>query len=151
MISFREATREDVPTLVGLLAADPLGAQREDASHPLPAAYAEAFEAIDCDPNQELVVATLQGVVVGVLQITFVPSLTYRGGWRAQIEGVRVGEAVRSQGVGRSLIGHAITRAEERGCRLVQLTTDKRRPEAVAFYQSLGFMASHEGMKLRLD
>jgi ribosomal protein S18 acetylase RimI-like enzyme len=150
MISFREATMEDVPTIVGLLAADPLGAQREDASDPLPAAYAHAFEAIDSDPNQELIVATLQGRVVGVLQITFVPSLTYRGGWRAQIEGVRVGESVRSQGVGRSLIDHAITRAKERGCHLVQLTTDKRRPDAVAFYKSLGFTPSHEGMKLRL-
>ena len=150
MISFREATLQDVPTIVALLAADPLGAQREDATDPLPAAYARAYEAIDRDPNQELVVATLQGVVVGVLQITFIPSLTYRGSWRAQIEGVRVAQAVRSQGVGRSLVGHGIARAKDRGCHIVQLTTDKRRPEAVAFYQSLGFTPSHEGMKLRL-
>lgn len=147
---FRSATPEDVPRIVALLAADPLGAQREDPGPPLPHAYLEAFDAIDSDPNQDLVVGTLDGMVVGVLQLTFIPSLTYRGSWRAQIEGVRVDEAMRSRGLGRRLVAFAIDRAAERGCRLVQLTTDKRRPAAVSFYEGLGFVPSHEGMKLKL-
>jgi GNAT superfamily N-acetyltransferase len=86
-----------------------------------------------------------------VLQITFIPYLTYEGGWRALIEGVRVDGAARSAGVGRAMVEHAIGRARERGCRLVQLTTDKARPDALRFYEALGFVASHEGMKLHLD
>jgi len=133
-----------------MLADDPLGAARETASTPLPASYYAAFDAIAADANNELVVACLDGNVVGVLQLTFIPSLTYRGGWRALIEGVRVAAAVRGRGVGRALLEWAIARVRERGCHMAQLTTDKSRPEAKAFYESLGFVASHEGMKLRL-
>ena len=149
-LTFRRARAGDVPTVVGLLAADPLGAQRERAENPLPQSYLDAFEAISADPNQELTVACVGPRIVGVLQLTFIPSLTYQGSWRAQIEGVRVAEEVRSQRVGARLVEWAVDRARDRGCRLVQLTTDKRRPRALAFYQALGFQATHEGMKLAL-
>jgi len=86
--------------------------------------------------------------VVGVLQLTFIPYLTYQGGWRALIEGVRVARGARSQGLGKALLEWAIARARERGCVMVQLTTDKSRPDAKRFYDGLGFVASHEGMKL---
>ena len=94
--------------------------------------------------------ADQDGRVVGVLQLTFIPSLTYQGGWRALIEGVRVDARARSQRLGRALFEWAIGRARERGCHLVQLTTDKTRPDARRFYEALGFVASHEGMKLSL-
>ena len=147
---FRRARAEDVPAIVHLLADDPLGRARERDERPLPPSYLEAFAAIDRDPNQELVVAFRDTEVVGVLQLTFMPSLTYQGGWRAQIEGVRVDARERSRGLGRALFEWAITRARERGCHLLQLTTDKTRPDARRFYEGLGFVASHEGMKLRL-
>ncbi len=151
-VRFRPATADDLGAIVDLLAADPLGSQREDPSRPLAATYGEAFESVDSDPNQELVVGvSSDGDVAAVAQLTFIPSLTYQGSWRAQIEGVRVAERVRSSGVGRRMIEHCVDRARARGCLLVQLTTDKRRPRALAFYESLGFVASHEGMKLRLD
>lgn len=134
-----------------MLADDPLGATRETYASPLPPSYHTAFEAIEADPNNELVVAVLDGRVVGMLQLTFIPSLTYRGGWRALIEGVRVEASVRSEGIGRRLIEWAIDRARERRCHLVQLTSDKARPDAIRFYQSLGFVASHEGLKLSLE
>jgi GNAT superfamily N-acetyltransferase len=133
-----------------MLADDVLGANREEYRLPLPAEYATAFEAIDRDPNNELIVAELDGRVVGVLQITWLPYLTHKGSWRALIEGVRVDASVRSEGIGRRLFTWAIERARERGCRMVQLTTDKARPDALRFYESLGFVASHEGMKLML-
>jgi ribosomal protein S18 acetylase RimI-like enzyme len=147
---FRRAAVDDVPPIVRLLASDPLGARRERLYDPLPRSYFDAFAAIESDPNQELVVSTLDDRIVGVLQLTFIPSLTYQGSWRAQIEGVRVEESVRSMGIGRRLLDHAIGRARDRGCRLVQLTSDKRRPRALEFYERLGFVASHEGMKLHL-
>ena len=150
-IAFRPARSRDLPAMVRLLAEDPLGAQREKLADPLPSGYLSAFEDIIADTNQNLVVATIANEVVGVLQLTFIPYLTYQGSWRAQIEGVRVAESCRSQGVGRALFEWAIARARERGCHLVQLTTDSQRPDALRFYESLGFAATHHGMKLHLD
>lgn len=90
------------------------------------------------------------GQIAGLFQLTFIPYLTYRGGWRALVEGVRVAAPLRSSGIGRLLFQWAIHRARERGCHLIQLTSDKARPDAIRFYESLGFVATHEGMKLHL-
>jgi len=148
--TFRRARAADVPDIVRLLADDPLGATRERYESPLPESYARAFRAIEQDANNELVVACRGERVVGVLQLTYIPSLTYQGGWRALIEGVRVDSGERSQGLGKTLFEWAIARARERACHMVQLTTDKARPDAKRFYESLGFVASHEGLKLHL-
>lgn len=149
-LQIRTARRDDLPAIIGLLADDILGEAREDAGETLPSAYVTAFDAIAADARNELMVVDDAGAVVGVLQLTFIPSLTHRGGERAQIEGVRVAASHRSQGIGRRMFDWAIERARQRGCRIVQLTTDKRRPDAHRFYASLGFVASHEGMKLML-
>ena len=149
-LTYRIATRDDLLAIVRMLAADPLGAARESVSEPLDAAYESAFAAIDGDPNNELLVADYDTTVAGVLQLTYLPSLTYQGGWRAQIEGVRVLADLRGQGVGRALLEAAIDRARRRGCRMVQLTTDLQRPDALRFYEQLGFRATHAGMKLHL-
>jgi GNAT superfamily N-acetyltransferase len=153
-LRFRRARQQDVPAIVRLLASDPLGATREArGTSELPGCYCQAFEAIDADPRQFLVVAELGGRVVGTLQLIFIPSLTYRGGERAQIEAVRIDASSRDPGLGHAMVGWAIEQARARGCRLVQLTTDQRRAEADAlrFYQSLGFRATHVGMKLLLS
>lgn len=149
-IRFRPARRADLPAIVGLLADDPLGARRESPGEPLVRGYGEAFDAIARDPNNELVVAEADERIVAVLQLTFIPSITYRGSWRALIEGVRVAADRRAGGLGRALFQWAIARAASRGCQLVQLTSDKARPDAIRFYEQLGFVASHEGMKLHL-
>ena len=134
-----------------MLADDILGRKRERYEHPLPSSYINAFQAIVNDPNNELVVADDgNDQVIGVQQITFTPYLTHQGGWRATIEGVRTAASVRGKGVGAELIKWAIQRARKRGCRLVQLTTDKQRPDALRFYERLGFKATHEGLKLKL-
>lgn len=146
--AFRRATRADVPDIVRMLADDTLGAKREQYTLPLPESYYAAFKTIDADPHNELVVVELDGQVVGVLQLTYIPYLTYRGGWRALIEGVRVDSSLRASGIGRKLFMWAIERARSKGCHLIQLTSDKARPDAIRFYESLGFVASHEGMKL---
>lgn len=148
---FRNAHRDELTEIVDLLAEDELGARREHVAGPLPEAYMQAFDAIETDPNNEIIVGALGSTVIAVLQLTFLPNLTYRGRWRAQIEGVRVAANHRSGGVGRQLIDHAIGRARARRCLLVQLTTDKTRSDALRFYETLGFRASHEGMKLMLE
>ena len=147
-LSFRPATDRDLATLVDLLADDDLGTTRES---PGSAAYADAFRAIEVDPNNELVVAELDGAIAGFLQLTFLPSLTYEGRWRALIESVRVRADLRDRGVGAALVEHAVARARAHPCHLVQLTTDKRRPAALRFYERLGFAATHEGLKRHLD
>jgi GNAT superfamily N-acetyltransferase len=150
-LTFRRAQRGDLTDIVRMLADDPLGSKRERYENPLPASYGDAFDAIASDPNNELVVASLDGRVIGVLQLTFIPYVTYQGSWRALIEGVRVDASVRSRGVGRAMFEWAIARARERRCVMLQLTTDKTRADAKRFYEGLGFVASHEGMKLKLD
>jgi GNAT superfamily N-acetyltransferase len=147
----RRAHLQDLPDIVAMLADDPLGARRERYEEPLPDSYLKAFEAIAQDPNNELaVVEGDDGRAIAVMQMTFTPYITHQGGWRATIEGVRVKGALRGTGVGREFFKWAIARARDRGCHVVQLTTDKHRPEAKAFYEQLGFVASHEGMKLSL-
>jgi ribosomal protein S18 acetylase RimI-like enzyme len=150
-LSFRKARAEDVPAIVRMRADDPLGAAREKIGDPLPDTYSKAFASIEADPNNELVVAKLDTEILGVFQITYIPNLTYQGSWRALIEGVRISSKARAKGIGRAMVESAIARARERGCSLVQLTTDKSRPDAKRFYESLGFVASHEGMKLNID
>ena len=144
------ATQEELDSIVAMLADDVLGSKRERYEHPLPTSYLQAFKAITSDPNNELIVACNGNEVVGVQQITFTPYITHQGGWRATIEGVRTAASVRGQGVGTELIKWAIERAKKRGCHLVQLTTDKKREDALRFYEKLGFTATHEGLKLKL-
>ncbi len=143
-VIFREARDEDLPAILALLGDDPLGKYRELAlpEHAeIPAAYKAAFKAIAADPRNQLHVAECGGAVVGCFQLTFIPGLTYQGGERAQIEGVRVSHAMRGRGVGKAMMAYAIAQAKARGCVLVQLTTDKRRTEAHEFYRALGFVA----------
>ncbi|WP_419146687.1 GNAT family N-acetyltransferase [Priestia endophytica] len=133
-----------------MLADDVLGNKRERYEQPLPESYIKAFQAIRDDPNNELVVAVDGNKIIGVQQVTFTPYITHQGGWRATIEGVRTLSSVRSKGVGTKLIKWAIQRAKERGCHLIQLTTDKKRDDALRFYKHLGFQATHEGLKMKL-
>ena len=148
--TFRSAGRDDLHAIVALLADDPLGATRERLEDPLPDVYTRAFEAIDSDPNQDLIVAERGGVVVGVLQLTIIASLTWQGTSRGLIEGVRVSAGHRGMRIGEALVQEAITRARSRGCAIVQLTTDRTRTDAHRFYERLGFKATHVGMKLHL-
>jgi ribosomal protein S18 acetylase RimI-like enzyme len=147
---FRAALESDLPALVSMLAQDDLGAHREDDSEPLNRNYLDAFDAINRDPNQALVVAELVHRVVGMMQLTFIPYLTHIGSWRCLIEGVRIHADCRGRGLGNAMIEWAIDAARKRDCRIVQLTSDKQRPDALRFYAALGFEATHEGFKLKL-
>jgi GNAT superfamily N-acetyltransferase len=149
-LSFRKADEADLPALVTLFADDPLGAQREDLSMPLNSAYGAAFAAIESDPNNEVMVIESEGELVGTIQLTFLANLTHKGAWRCQVEGVRIHSDYRGRGVGTRFLEWAIARAEERGCSMMQLTSDKQRLEAIAFYEKLGFRATHEGFKRML-
>lgn len=149
-VAFRSANPEDLEAIVRMLADDDLAQSRESTGGVVTEAYRMAFAAIDRDNQNHLIVGELDGRVVAVLQLTFIPNLTYNGGWRAQIEGVRVDRTLRGKGVGRRVIEYAVERAKGRKVAIIQLTTDKRRPEVVQFYESIGFRASHEGMKLWL-
>ena len=149
-ISIRRAREADVAAIVAMLADDALGQAREDASLPLAQAYLDAFAAIDSDPNQLLAVMADGDDIIGTLQITFLAGLSLRGAWRGQIEAVRVATNRRNEGLGQRLFDWAIGKCRERGCRVVQLTTNKSRADAHRFYERLGFKASHIGYKLEL-
>ncbi len=149
-VQYRLAAREDVPVIVRLLAEDDLGAQRERFENPLPESYYTAFEAIDADPNNELIVALANGEIIGTLQLMFLPHLSHQGGSRAQVSSVRVAKQYRGQGIGTDMMKWALKRARERGCHLMQLTSHKSRTDAHRFYEKLGFSKSNVGMKIKL-
>ena len=148
--TFREARESDLASLVAMLADDAIGATREDTSSPVNPAYVDTFRSIVADPNNELIVIEHEGRPAGMLQLTFIPYLSHTGSWRCLIESVRIARAFRNAGLGTLCFNWAIDRARERGCKLVQLTSDKQRADAIRFYESLGFVASHEGFKLGL-
>ena len=149
-IQFRVAVREDLAAIVALLIDDPLGAKREAVGTDLHACYLDAFDAIKIDPNNELIVAENLGTIIGTLQITYTPNLTHQGAMRATIEGVRVSSGCRALGVGTRMLQWAIDRCRGRECRIVQLTSDLTRHDAISFYTDLGFAHTHAGLKLRI-
>lgn len=146
---FRTATRQDLPAILALLADEEKVV--DPASVVVDAAYERAFETIDSDSrNEMLVLADESGTVLGCLQATYIPGLGEHGDERALVEAVRVRADRRGEGLGRELVTQAVERARGRGCALVQLTSDKRRSAAHRFYTSLGFARSHDGFKLAL-
>ena len=147
---FRTAIRDDLPAVVRLLADDGLGRGREQPADPLPPAYGDAFDRMAAQPGNIYLIAEIDGDIVGCLQLTVIHGLSRTGMSRVQIEGVRIAASHRGQDIGDALFHEAIGRARVAGCGLVQLTTDKARPDALRFYEKLGFTASHEGMKLAL-
>jgi ribosomal protein S18 acetylase RimI-like enzyme len=146
--SIREARPGDLPAIVALLADDPFGRTREDPADL--AAYAAAFAEIAAQSGNTVLVAEIGGTIVGCLQFTVIPGLARRGMKRGQVEGVRIAAAHRGKKLGELLMAEAIARARAAGCGLVQLTTDVARPDAHRFYERLGFVAGHLGMKLML-
>ncbi|WP_179018744.1 GNAT family N-acetyltransferase [Winogradskyella forsetii] len=148
-MTFRKATKNDISSIVAMIADDELGQQRENFKTPLPEEYLKAFENINADNNQELIVVENENAeIIGTLQLSFIQYLTYCGGIRAQIEAVRIRKDQRGLGIGNTLFEWAINRAKERKAHLLQLTTDKKRPKAIQFYEDLGLKATHEGMKM---
>ena len=149
-LTFRRATAADLEDIVALLADDELGRKREDPDPPLNPRYIDTFAAIDADRNQFLAVVEEGGEIVGCLQLSFIPGLSRLGLWRGQIESVRIASSRRGGGLGKAMFEWAIAECRRRRCEIVQLTTDKSRADARRFYEGLGFVASHEGMKLAL-
>jgi GNAT superfamily N-acetyltransferase len=149
-LSLREARLEDVAAIVRLLADDHLGAGREQVADPPLPAYLEAFEKVAADPRNLLVVAEAGGVVVGTLQMTFIPGLSNQGAELALIEAVRVDLKLRGQGYGQVMIAWALDEARRRGCGFVELFTHNSRIDAQRFYEKLGFEKSHAGMRRAL-
>lgn len=151
-MNIRKAERKDLESIVEMIADDVLGKKRESFQVPLPKEYLDAFERIQSDDNQELMVMEDENAeVIGTLQLSFIQYLTYRGGIRAQIEAVRIRKDKRGLGIGKLLFEWAIDRSKERKAHVLQLTSDKQRPDAIRFYEDLGFNATHEGMKLHFE
>ena len=149
-LKFRLAQADDLIDIVRMLSDDTLGATREKFEPILSNNYLKAFENITKDPNQELTIVEMKGEKVGTYHLTFIQYLTHQGGLRAQIEAVRTNSNFRGQGIGTKVFEYIIDRARQRGCNMLQLTSDKQRPDAIKFYEAIGFVATHEGMKLKL-
>lgn len=143
-LRFRAATRADVPAIVGLLTDDPLGQGREGAEM---AAYLAAYDEIAANPMHQMIVGEDGGRILACCQLTVLAGLSRGGAKRALVEAVRVAAELRSRGVGAALMAECEARARAAGCTMIQLTTDKSRDRAHRFYERLGYVASHVGMK----
>lgn len=151
-MNFRKATEKDLPSIVAMMADDMLGKERENFQTPLPIEYINAFNKINADENQELIVLENEDFeILGTLQLTFIQYLNYCGGIRAQIESVMIRKDKRGLGLGKNMFEWAINRAIEKDAGILQLTSDKQRPRAIKFYEDLGFKATHEGMKMHFE
>lgn len=148
--TLRSAEEKDLSEIIRLLIEDDLGATREHFSDPLLPSYLKAFHAITQNKNQALLIVEYQNQVIGTCHLTFMPFLSFKGSWRLNIENVHVDKKLQNQGVGTRMLQRAIDLGRERGCKIIQLTTNKNRFRAKAFYEKLGFEATHEGMKLYL-
>ena len=146
----RKAKAEDLHRIVELLIEDDLGQTREKLTSELDLRYVKAFELIDIDPNQYLMVVESDGQIIGTCHLTIMPSMTFTGSVRMQIEAVRVTDSMRGMKIGEWMMKQAFDYAKANGVSIVQLTTNKKRPRAKHFYERLGFEASHEGMKIYL-
>ncbi|GJQ63727.1 MAG: GNAT family acetyltransferase [Melioribacteraceae bacterium] len=150
-MKIRKATTKDLISIVEMLVEDELGKTREVFQDPLPKEYLTAYKQIENDTNQEIIVVENDNAeIIGTMQLSFIRYLTYCGGLRAQIEAVRIRKDKRGRGIGRMMLDWAVNRAKERNAHLLQLTTDKRRPDSIEFYTKIGFKASHEGLKKHL-
>lgn len=150
-LTIRPSVLDDLPEIVRLLVEDDLGQTREQYTpEQIPAGYRQAWEMIEKTAGNTVYVAELEGVIVGTFQLMFLPSLSFQGGTRAQIESVRIDQMLRGRGLGRVMMEWAVDEARTAGCTLVQLTTNKQRTRAQQFYERLGFQATHEGMKMML-
>ena len=147
-LSYRAASRTDLPFLVSLIAADDVGSVKDEPEHPNAAPYEAALAAIDADPNQELFIVEADGAVIGTFQLTYIPGIARRGMWRGLVESVHVTPEHRNKGYGKQMMRWAVERCRTRGCGVVQLTSNKKRVDAHRFYRTLGFDQSHEGFKL---
>ena len=147
----RRAKLSDLKEIVALLSDDKLGQTREQSCDEIAQSYLDAFTKIDSDPNQYLMVLESDERIIGTCHLTLIPSLTFSGSTRLQIEAVRVHSSARGQNIGQQMIELAINWGMKHGAKIIQLTTNKERPDAIRFYGKLGFKATHEGMKLYLE
>lgn len=150
-LKYRKATIEDLRPIINLLLEDELGQTRESKMSGLDPRYVDAFHQIDGDQNQYLMVVEGVDEIIGTCHLTIMPSLTFTGKTRMQIEAVRVSGKYRGKKIGEWMMQQAIAYGKEHGATIIQLTTNKKRPRAKTFYKGLGFEPSHEGMKLYLD
>ncbi|OBY67817.1 GNAT family N-acetyltransferase [Polaribacter reichenbachii] len=150
-MNFRKATEKDLAEIVKMMADDVLGKKRENFQSPLPIEYVKAFQKINIDKNQELIVLENENLeVIGTMQLTFIQYISYVGGIRAQVENVFIKANQRGLGMGKKMLEWAIKRAKEKNAHIIQLTSNKERPRAIKFYEELGFKSTHEGLKLYL-
>lgn len=146
-LQHRRATSEDLAEIISMLADDTLGKTRESATQSVSTEYLDAFKRIDSDPNHYLMVVDYEDALVATCHLTLLPSLTFTGKTRLQIEAVRVSALLRGHKVGEWMINQAIAYGQNHGATIIQLTTNKQRDQAIRFYEKLGFEATHEGMK----
>ena len=149
-LTFRQAAEADLPFIIRLITDDAVRVTEDKPDEPFHPRYVAALRELEADPNQLMMVAVLEGEAVGTIQLTFIPGISSLGQKRCLVEAVHISPAHRSKGLGSEMMHWAIAQARDRGCGMVQLTSNKKRLDAHRFYERLGFLKSHEGFKYHL-
>ena len=141
----RRALPEDLGKILALQAEDSM--HYYDEPEQISANQLAAFDEIDADVNHDLLVGELDGQIVTTAHVTWLRVLSADGGLYCQVEAVRTSSSMRGRGIGASLMASIEGEARKRGAARIQLTSNKERTRAHAFYERLGYIASHVGMK----
>ncbi|MGJ8570329.1 MAG: GNAT family N-acetyltransferase [Hoeflea sp.] len=149
-VEIRAADRADIAAIAAMFAKDQLAGHGDSADPADLPAYLTAFDRISASPNDQLFVADLNGEVVGTFQTTLITSLTGKGSSSLTVKAVHTRSDMRGNGIGQTMMTHAIEQARQAGARLVQLMSNASRTDAHRFYTRLGFSQSHLGFKMNL-
>ena len=146
-VMVRPLSYDDVAAAADLLQAGSLSPETERVSE-IDAYWGAAEETRR--RRGDVLVAHLDGAIVGVCQVLVFPHFQHAGGWCAEVESVHVRHDVRSQGVGRALLVAAEALALEHGCYRIQLTSRNVRLDAHRFYRTNGYEQTSQGFKKAL-
>jgi GNAT superfamily N-acetyltransferase len=144
----RPIRHEDVAAAIELLRGGSLMPEFEDASK-----VDDYWSAVEETRRQrgDVLVAEVDGDVVGVCQVIIFRHFQHAGGWCAEVESVHVRSDQRSQGIGAQLLHAADELAKERGCYRIQLTSRNVREDAHRFYRTNGYGQTSQGFKKFFD
>lgn len=134
-IDMRQALAADISAVLALYAQPAL----DDGKVLGEAAAQQLFAQFSRYPNYRLFVATEDSAVVGSYALLIMHNLAHRGMPSAIAEDVVVAPSNQGNGIGRRMMTHALTEARLAGCYKLALSSNRKRTQAHAFYESLGF------------
>ncbi len=143
-IQIRQAIKEDLPAILSLYA------KVLDKGEVLTIEQAETlFQKMMSYPNYKVYVAANEDEVIGTFALLIMDNLAHIGTPSAVVEDVVVSDAFQGKGIGKKMMIFAMEKCTEAGCYKLVLSSNLKRHEAHAFYESLDF--EKHGFSFRIN